>query len=162
MAHQEDSLFSNLSQCLTALRRVKASYIMAHPLIKSDLQTMDDRLSYCVSLCASTDDKSLTFYPYCFSILYDLESNYHRRLTKYFNNSPYWQHYVTNTKETIESLAMSCRCIMTKENLDENGNEIERKFSRKFVPMVDVMRRKWSKQDGRLWIDNTFGKRANA
>lgn len=151
----EESLYSNLSQCLGALKHVKESYVKAHALIKMELQMVEDKLTHCIQICQNFDQNTTTYYGYCLSILFDLDRSYHKHLTKYFNISPYWQYYITNMQEILGELAICCRQLNEKER--------QKVFNRKFKPLLEVMRGKYSGQGGRFsWIENALTETATA
>lgn len=151
MAQQEESLHSNLSQCLMALRRVQSSYVNAHPLIKRDMRTMDGLLSDCISMLQSSDKSTATLYPHCHKVLRSMQSTYHGCLTSYFTISPLWLHYLTNMDETITALARWCHRTTDDLELDENGNEIGSRFNREFIPMDSTSRIWYGRHAHSLW-----------
>lgn len=124
----EFGLYSNLKQCLIALRQLRQSHLTAHPVVKTALKSMDDHLLICLKVCSGGAKK---IYPYVFDILNKVHAKHHSRLSLYYSHSPYWQHYIGNMADTVRVLESCC----SHRTADGHASV---HFHRKFQPFSTV------------------------
>lgn len=125
----ELSLYSNLTQCLQPLSKLRQSNTIP-PHIAQSLRKLEKNLRVARISCQARPEND-QLYSLILELLVGEAVSDHTLLQIYFSQSPYWEHYHRNV---VEIAAILARLVE-----DKGEPRMPRKFERRFTSISKVM-----------------------